>query len=625
MRAPWIAGVLVFGLLSVATGLLMGQSRDSSPVSRVVLDARTESTAVAAQAVARSLNGGLGSLAEIATIAGESLQQRGKVSLKAFEHRAWRSLYVVERATRVVLAEVGDPAEPAVLGDPMPAEPGIRRAQSASTHDILQYVPLDKERLLVGHLDSARLAEQLAVASGEGAWLVDSAGGVIATTNTGSAPPQLVDGFSGGRVQEIGGRLRVASWASLPGKAPASSLNWTVVSTKAVTATPALPGDPRSLALLLAAVLGVLTLLVFAWLHWARARGEAGYLTAVLNHVRDGAEVFGKPFPHNRIAWTTGVAAFLAYAAVVAVIATSLPREEIPGSVASEQQSRTTLAARQVQRALDSGLSDLSAVSSGIKALHDPGTAERLLKQLVTTRPRYAGVVYLSPLGEVRAKAGDQVDYAAIPVTDKPSVQVAPAQGVRPKVLVVLPSPEGRLIAELKPEVLIRPLSSAGPGNTWLVDGERRVIGATGGFTAFEALPRADLEQAAKLAHQAGAGSVAGAVDSERHVLSWAPLQAKELGLSVLTDRAESSLALPSNAQRGELLLLAALVAALTVVIFGWLLAVVVSPLSELVRCARRLARGETGEVILVRRQDDVGELARDLERARRVLITRSS
>ena len=335
-------------------------------------------------------------------------------------------------------------------------------------------------------------------------------------------------------------------------------------------------------------------------------------------------------FPLALLTWALGAAAFLGAAATVATAPSSWLVDPIPESVAAEQQTRTALAARQLQRSLDSGVSDLNAVAAGIRVLKDTETPSKLLVQLMSTRDRYRGVAYLAPTGEVRAKAGEDVDVAAIKTADKPALAVGPPQGVSPRVFVSAPvtgERAGRLVAELKPNALIRPLSLAGPGNTRLLNSDRKVIGATTGFTAFEPLTRPDLEQAAKDA-AGGPGHALREVDGQRHAVSWAPVTStqptRQTGLTVVTDRPEASLTLPHSDEKRELILLGAVIAVLTVVVFGWLYVVIISPLSALAKAAGRLARGDTREPVIVRRYDHLGLVARDLERIRRDLAGRT-
>ncbi|MEV6874546.1 hypothetical protein [Amycolatopsis sp. NPDC051128] len=283
IRAPWIAGLMVFLILATAAGIYMSRSRDFSPVPQSVLDSRRESTVAAEQAITRSLNGGLSSLAEIATVVDESLSQRNRALMVPFKSRMWKSLYVVDRASHVVVAQVGESAQPAVLGEPAPTAAGLRLAQVGTAQQIVQYTPVgkaaDAKYLLVGHLDPNRLSEQLAVAGPDGAWLLDKSGSVIVGP-AGRTPPQGVidpdkemgESTSGSRAQRAGERSEVIAWASLSGKAPSNMLGWTVVSNQPTTETAAPTDASQRRAITVSAVLAALTVVVFAVLYFALVR-----------------------------------------------------------------------------------------------------------------------------------------------------------------------------------------------------------------------------------------------------------------------------------------------------------------------------------------------------------------
>ncbi len=190
--APWLTGLILFSLLAGGATAYLARPRQLSPIPQSVLDARRESTTASAQAVTRSLDGGLTSLAEVATVVDESMRQRGRALLLPFRARMWKSLYVLDRASRTVVAQVGESAQPAALGEPLPEEAGMRTGQIGTTHQVVQYTPVGKpgeaKYLLVGHYDVSRLRDLLTPAAAEGAWLVDRSGSVIVGVGTGRRP-----------------------------------------------------------------------------------------------------------------------------------------------------------------------------------------------------------------------------------------------------------------------------------------------------------------------------------------------------------------------------------------------------------------------------------------------------
>src|SRR5689334_23854159 len=235
--APWLTGLILFSLLAGGATVYLARPWQLSPIPQSVLNARRESTTAAAQAVARSLNGGLTSLAEIATVVDESLRQRNQALLAPFRARTWKSLYVLDRASRAVVAQVGEPAQPAVLGESLPEEAGMRTGQAGTASQVVQYTPLGKPTearyLLVGHYDVSRLRDLLTPAAAEGAWLVDRSGAVIEGVGTGRRPQAFVppaadpgESAAGSQAQRLGTKLDVFAWASLTGRGPATALGW---------------------------------------------------------------------------------------------------------------------------------------------------------------------------------------------------------------------------------------------------------------------------------------------------------------------------------------------------------------------------------------------------------------
>ncbi|RSM40357.1 hypothetical protein DMA12_27115 [Amycolatopsis balhimycina DSM 5908] len=650
LRAPWVAGLMSFLVLASAAAICLSRTGDSAPVPQSVLDSRQESTEAAQEAISRSLDGGMGSLAEIAAVVDESLSRPDRALPVLSKGRPWKSLYVVDRASREVVAQAGAPAQPALLGDPAPSEAGMRLAQVDTGRQIVEYTPIgkaaDTKYLLVGQVDPDRLGELLAAAGPEGAWLLDKSGSVIVGPDNRRPPLGVIDpglepgaAASGSRAQHAAGQEEVVAWAAMDGTSSSTALGWTVASEQATTEPAAFAEASGRRAITVGAGLAVLTVIVFAAFYLLLLRpirllsrvatssrrtaakapkhGEAGRIALVLTHARAGRS--GRYRPLALLTWSAGAALFLGAAATVTVLPSFWPVDAIPASVAAEQQARSSLAAHQVQSLLDSGVSDLTAVATGVRMSKDTETPAKLLSQLMSTRDRYRGVVYLAPNGELRAKSGEDVDAAAIKAADEPALAVDTPQGGSPRVFVSAPvtgEKAGRLIAEFAPSALSGPLSSAGPGNTWFLDADREVIGTT---TASGLSSRPDLAQAVRDA-AGGPGHALRDVDGGRHLVSWAPVTSTLLtGLTVVTDRPETP---PTHLnEKRDLILLGTLIAVLTIVIFARLYVVVIRPLSALAEVAERLGRGDTGAPVIVRGYDQLGLVARGLERTRRDLI----
>ncbi|MCP2242281.1 hypothetical protein [Lentzea aerocolonigenes] len=276
--APWLTGLILFSLLAGGATTYLARPRQLSPIPQSVLDARRESTTASAQAVTRSLNGGLTSLSEIATVVDESLKQRNQALLDPFRARRWKSLYVLDQTTGTVVAQVGESAQPSVLGEPLPKEAGMRTAQVGTATEVVQYTPVGKpaeaKYLLVGHHDVRRLRDLLTPAAADGTWLVDRSGAVIEGVGTGEPPQAFVppapapgESVAGSHARRLGSQLEVFAWASLTGGGPATALDWTVVSVKPVTDVTMATDDTRRRGVTAGGTLAALTAVVFGALY----------------------------------------------------------------------------------------------------------------------------------------------------------------------------------------------------------------------------------------------------------------------------------------------------------------------------------------------------------------------
>jgi methyl-accepting chemotaxis protein len=623
----------------------------------VFLDARHENTVAAATAIERSLDGRMSGLAEIAAVVDVMLQGRERVSLKPFQQGRWKALYLMERSSRTVVARAGVRAQLALLADPVPATAGVRQGETEDGPAIAFHTPVgdpDKPtHLLVGVVEVATVAADLAAAGPGSVWLVDGEGSVVANLNGSRPPPAGARSGESGSVAD--GRNAVA-WARVDDEGAAGSLGWTVVSSRSSPALPP-PPDHHRRGLALAGMLGILTVVIFAWLYLtmfrplrrlgteserlvrgdldvpvrAAARGEYGYLAFALEQVRrrlrgDRTALGSRLFRHTRVAWSMGLLAYLGVSLTAGLSAVG-PSVPIPPEILAEQEGRTALVAQQVMRSVDAGVSDLGTVARGLGA--EPGAELRaqLLERLINTRPRYAGVAIVSPAGTVVSRSGAAIDVTRVPRGSGPLATQSGPHDVTPRVQLSVPIAGGKggwLIGEYKPEVFTRQLALAGNGRTRLVDSEQRMIGATYGFVAFEPLPRKQLVRAAESARRTRSGAVIERADDGRHLLSWSAVPgngpAGGLGWVVVTDRSENSIALPGSTEQRLQVLLAILVATVAVLTFGWLYARVVGPLTALVRDVARLLDGDDHGAVVARNHDRIGGLARDFERLRRAL-----
>ncbi len=90
-----------------------------------------------------------------------------------------------------------------------------------------------------------------------------------------------------------------------------------------------------------------------------------------------------------------------------------------------------------------------------------------------------------------------------------------------------------------------------------------------------------------------------------------------------MSARDVQSISLPQTDFRRNAVLLASILGLLTVLIFGWIHVMVLRPLGSLQAEAERIAYGDLRAPVEIRRYDEIGLVARSLERIRILLIRR--
>ncbi len=296
------------------------------------------------------------------------------------------------------------------------------------------------------------------------------------------------------------------------------------------------------------------------------------------------------------------------------------PPTTAPAVVLEAEQSRTLAAADSVRKSLNEALDDLQVAA---RTAADGDAVQPVLDALIEQRGRYHGVAWLVGTS-VQARAGDDFEVPAFPVTTQ-SVVLAGSRDSEPFVQLVAPVPDrpGELIAAwYDAQYLSFPLQAAGPGLRWLVDGGNRLLGSDQGFVALQPLPGPELDAAADAARADGAQATD--LVAEQEVVSSAPLDgpgpAGALGWAVVTSSTYDSLALTDSVARSELFFAGLLTVLLALLLLGWFVIVVAMPLHHLALDATSVADGNLSEPVLVRRYDEVGVIARNIDRIRRTL-----
>ncbi len=321
--------------------------------------------------------------------------------------------------------------------------------------------------------------------------------------------------------------------------------------------------------------------------------------------------------------WTVPVAGSLVLVVVgllLPIIIPSTPPQAVPQAVLEAEQARTMSAAQSVRRGLNEALDDLSTAAF---TLSDGDAVAEGLVALADERRAYRGLAWITADGEP-IRVGDDFPVPALPVSAQ-SVILEGERDREPFVRLIVPVP-GRpgeqLVAWFDARHLSFPLDAAGPGERWLVDGQNRVLASTEGFLALQALPSAELDDAAVAARTDPVLGVdlpaAALVVSGGSVTGEGP--GGSVDWAVVTSSSYESLALTDSAARKELLLVGLLTVVASLLVLGWFLVVVALPLRHLARDATALADGRLAEPVVVRRYDEVGVIGRNLDRIRRVL-----
>jgi HAMP domain-containing protein len=319
---------------------------------------------------------------------------------------------------------------------------------------------------------------------------------------------------------------------------------------------------------------------------------------------------------------------------------------DVPQEVLNYQETATQSAAQSVRRSANEGANDLQALSSALTPFLSTDEAQsteltEALRAIAQLQNRYLQLYVIDEQGEVLANAaaeGDEPSYDPLEIVDPfeeggMSYAWQSEEAPVPVILQYAPLPEQdgqsrAVIGWYDPAFFRFPLSAAGPGEVWLVNDQGQVIGARQGFTAFQELPRQPLRDAAAQGAAGESGTIV-ASDSpdNREIISFAPVAgggpSGSLGWSVVTTRSVDSVSLPETNARRQGFVIAVVIWLSIIVVFGWLYIQVLRPLFRLQREAERLAYGDLSRGVEVVRYDEIGLIARALERIRVLLVRR--
>ncbi|HEU5428626.1 MAG TPA: HAMP domain-containing protein [Actinocrinis sp.] len=241
---------------------------------------------------------------------------------------------------------------------------------------------------------------------------------------------------------------------------------------------------------------------------------------------------------------------------------------------------------------------------------------QSLLQAIVQTHPQFAAVYVVNAHGARIAGAGAQpkAHFGSAPKTA--TIALGADSGTKAVLYGSMPFPDGgAVIAEFDSRYLISSIGRSGLGTVYLADSARRILAATGSFTAFDPLPAGP---------DAALSAKSGSADSGSMLIEASTVHAGSgrgrLTLSVTTVRSTDTLDLPGTELRHRAQLLGMLGVTGAVLLGGWIWLMLLMPLRLVAAEARRFAAGDHDTPILARRQDEIGAIARSLDLLRQAM-----
>ncbi|MFF4188859.1 HAMP domain-containing protein [Streptomyces sp. NPDC001691] len=324
--------------------------------------------------------------------------------------------------------------------------------------------------------------------------------------------------------------------------------------------------------------------------------------------------------------WTCGLLALLTVAGTVLAAGGRFERGvTVPTAVLDGQRAATAGAAQHVRRALRAGELDLAQLADGLTLGLDPAKLDKQITHFRKRYGRYRSVYVLDAQRRVLAQAGTAAHPDQVP--ERPT-SAGSSDAVRidkiPVVVQYAPFSYGNneraiAVAEYDLVKLRNAFDAVQPATAWVVDAKGEVLASTAGFTAFQPLVGEELRRAART--DKPVVSLGGGGAATREIVAAAPIAGggKNHAPSwrVVTARSVSTVLLPETRARDQAVLLAQVLAVVTLGLFGWLYVMWLRPLRRLVRDAERVADGDLRDVVEVRRYDELGLVARALERIR--------
>ncbi|MFJ6836252.1 HAMP domain-containing protein [Streptomyces sp. NPDC091209] len=312
----------------------------------------------------------------------------------------------------------------------------------------------------------------------------------------------------------------------------------------------------------------------------------------------------------------------------------------VPAPVIANQQARAELAANRVRQSLDQSYADLSDVATSLPGKNRAAQTDDL-RHALTKHKQYRSLYLLDRSGAITLRVGDTPLRTLVHVPDGGGVTTVNTSGRIPAIAAYaqVRAVKGKtgaagvvLFGEIDVKTLNSTLARPHLGSVWVTDADCRVLAASLGYRAFQALPDAGLTRLARAAQSAPgtAGTATSTVlssSSGPSVDAAAPLAQNgptaRLGWRVVTAEPAAALQLPAVQAQQRTMLAGILGLAFGAACLGWLHVVVFRPLRSVAALIEKLAGGDRRTVLHPVNHDEVGSVTRSLELIRQALAER--
>ncbi|GAA1912876.1 hypothetical protein GCM10009753_51230 [Streptantibioticus ferralitis] len=313
----------------------------------------------------------------------------------------------------------------------------------------------------------------------------------------------------------------------------------------------------------------------------------------------------------------------------------------VPSLALADQQARTEIAANRIRQSLGASYTDLTDVAKSLPGRTTAAQTEALGRTLAGHH-HFRSLYLIGRTGDIVLRVGKTPLRTIVHVPDGSGITTVNTSGRIPAIAAYaqIPAANGRALAgggvvlfgEIDVKALNFELHRPKLGSVWVTDAKYKVLAASIGYRAFEALPGSGLTRLATSTQSAPgtAGTATSAVlgsSSGPSVAAAAPLAqggpTAGLGWRVVTAEPAVALQLPAFQAEQRTMLAGVLGLTVGVACLGWLHIVVIRPLRTMAVLAERLAGGDRRTVLYPVNHDEAGSVTRNLELIRQALAER--